>query len=458
MTRDSSQQAVSGEVVNQDDKTNAKELRVSTVNAMTPVIRFKGQHLIRVDGEWHTLTKELFETVFYSTFGGMSMQVLNETYNMVRAVAPDRSYLARYITFGDSSVFDMQTVSFTNAISSDECVYHSPFSPTPDTAHLADKFLNDVANGNDGVKGDIIQSMAPLLVTKKPSGVIWWQGRGRNGKTATMDILYALFPEQLSGLTLKQLEDERDTPVLNGKLGNIVRESSEGVVEDSRTYKAVGTHESFFVHKFHSQDLVRVDGSLHHLFSTNNMPIFNDKSDGARRRTLIVQFKNQFDDDPTFQERTFTDEFMGGFLHILIEAAKSLAERRFRYEWSDETINVKNDYDKVVNTAETFANWLVKEMDTQYFMNFTKLRLAYDWWCDNNGYTALGKTHLRNAVMDMGFRRSSKRGHDGKVQQIFLLNGGTTEGVNEFMPGIYGNGDGVDKSDELPEQLETGIW
>lgn len=432
---------------------NAKEKRVETFNGTTPVVKFKGQHMIRIQGEWQQLTKDLFETVFYKRFGGMTIQMIRETYNMVLAVAPDVSHLARYLGMPDGRVWDCDKAVFTDKVAAEDCIYRAAVAPDAEHRPLALRFLLDVANGDENVMDDIIQSMAPLALTKKPSGVIWWQGVGRNGKTATMDVIYKLFPGQLSGLTLKQLEDERDTPVLNGKLGNIVRESSEGVIDDSRTYKSVGTHENFFVHKFNQQDMVEIDGSLHHIFSTNNMPIFSDKSDGARRRTLIVQFKNRFADDPTFEEKTFTKDFLAGFLQVLLDSAAEMRDRRFQYAWSDVTKSVKEEYDKIVNTAETFAAWCL-EMDVAYFTNFTKLRLAYDWWCDNNSYTALGKTHLRNAILSTGFKRSSIRASDGRVTQIFRRVDDIDD-CHEIMPGLYAKR-AVAREDLMPKP-EQGV-
>lgn len=421
----------------QDDKTRAKERRVESLTIVKPTIKFKGQHMIRVAGEWQTLTRDLFDTVFYDTFGGMTITTINETFNMVKATAPNRDDLADYIALGDGRVWDMAKADFTTEVANEDCVFATAYSPNSAHTAAVEQFLLEVANGDRSVRDDILQSLAPLLVSKKPAGVIWWQGKGRNGKTATMDLLYKLFPNHLSGVTLKQLEDERDTLALNGKLGNIVRESSETVIEDSRTYKAVGTHEDFWVHKFHSQDQVKIDGSLHHVFSTNNMPIFSDKSDGARRRTLIVQFKNQFKDDPTFQERVFTREFLEGFLHLLLKAAAKLRDNNFQYDWSPATQTVKSDYDKVVNTAETFAKWMVEEVNVVFFSNFAQLRNAYNWWCDNNSYTALGKSHLRYAVVEAGFVRSSRRKDDGRTQEIFKLKEASTEGTHEILPGVY---------------------
>lgn len=448
-----------------DELLTKKALRVRRFNDLYPTVRFKGQLISRVHGEWQQLTQDLFEGLFYDTFGGLSNSSIKETFSMVRGTASDRSSYARYIGLGDGRVWDMTKAEFTDALPAEDCIYASPASPSEEHRELADKFLLDVANGDEGVVNDIVQSMAPLLLTKKPSGVIWWQGRGANGKTATMDVLYKLFPGHLSGLTLKQLEDERDTPVLNGKLGNIVRESSEGRIEDSRTYKAVGTHEPFFVHKFHSQDLIEIDGTLHHIFSTNNMPSFADKTEGARRRTLIVQFRNKFTDDPTFEERTFTSDFLNGFLQVLIDAAKSMRDNGYKYDWSETTQAVKSAYDEQANSSESFAKWLV-ENDVAFFVNFKWLNDAYVHWCANYAHETVRPGDLRSAVLAVGYRRSSIK-INGKNKEIFRhVNPNETRSLNDTkqmtdvgMHGLFSYDIEKIEIEDEPEQMSMkGLW
>lgn len=359
------------------------------------------------------------ERVVYEMFSGMTLANFRELDALCRAVAPIRDDLSNYIAIGDQYVWDMQTASYTTEIPSEDCVFYSPFVPNETHADLAQEYLLQVANGEPSVREDIIQSMAPLVLAKRPTGVIWWQGVGANGKSSTMDLLYRLFPEQLADLTVHAIEDERDAPMLNGKLGNIVRESSEGRINDSRTYKSLGTHEPFYVHKFHSQDSIQITGDLHHIFSTNNMPAFDDKSQGARRRTIIIQFKNKFDPDPTFEERTFTKEFLEGLMYVLLKGAEQMKKQDYKYRWSEITTADKQAYDDVVNTAEAYVKHLVDEYNVQWFKDYHALRQGYENWCQESGFVALGVSALRRAAESFDFVRSSRRGANGKPEPVF---------------------------------------
>lgn len=420
----------------QVEKQTIRQKRAKHLLLKHRIILFKGDILYLEKGIYRHLTSDQFARFVYET-APLSSNVVKDLERYVRGTTPDQSHLDHYIGFGDT-VWDMDTASFTTKVPAEDVIYSTPYVPDTKALPQVEKYLLEVADGDPTVRDDIMQSIAPLFTTRKPAGVIWWQGLGANGKSSTMHLLYHLFRPHLSSITLHQLEDERDTPVLNAKLGNIVGESSEGVIHDSRTYKAIGTHDDFSVHKFNSQDQVTISGNLHHIFSTNNMPIFGDKSNGARRRTLIIKFKNQFPDDPLFEERLFTKDFIQSFLHLCLEAAQKLKSNHYQYKFGEATQQVKEEYDSVVNTAETFAQWML-DQQAQYFENFFRLRQSYEWWCDNNSYQALGKGHLRNAVLGAGFKRSSRRDEEGKTHQIFLREGGTTEFTKELMFGIHVN-------------------
>lgn len=428
-----------------------REKRSQILKDRYRIVLFKGDVMyMGEDGIYHSLTLDQFARMAYQ-LSSMSYNMVRDLEKYARGTAEDKTALAHYIAFGDL-VWDMDIADFVTGMPVEDVIYRTLIQPSKVALQEVNQYLLEVANNDPLVRNDILQSIAPLFTTFKPAGVIWWQGGGSNGKSSTMHLIKSILRPYLSSVTLKQLEDERDTPVLNGKLGNIVGESSEGMIEDSRTYKAIGTHDDFMVHKFNSQDQVVISGNLHHIFSTNNMPIFGDKSNGARRRTLIVKFQNRFKDDPLFEAKTFTPEFIQSFLHLCLEAAKKLKSQNYQYQFSEVTQLVKEEYDDIVNTAETFAQYLI-DMGTQYFLNFQKLRYAYEWWCDSNSYTALGKGHLRNAILSVGFKRSTKRNIDGNPQQIFLLDGASTEDTKTLFDGVYVSAD-ADVSIKMTEEAE----
>jgi P4 family phage/plasmid primase-like protien len=401
-----------------DDGKPVKQRRAERLQRKTRIARFKGATIIEVDGNWIDMSSDRFAEACYDEFGhGISKSVITDLEHLFRTTATDLSSRAHLIAFG-SRVWDMKKLAWVDTPPED-CVYRVPFEVT-DHDQTKMPFILELANGDKGVYDDIMQSVAPLIMDKKPTGVIWYLGSGANGKSTLVHLLYKIFGDYLTEITVKQLEDERDTPQLNGKLGNVCKESSEGFIEDTRTYKSIGTHESFNVHKFHSQDMVQIEGNVHHIFSANNIPTFGDKSYGARRRTLVVPFNNRFKPDETFEDRTFTKKFIERFMSEIVVYAEKLKEQGYEFHFSDTTQLMKDKYDTDANTAQTYVDELFSQ-DIFGFLNFRLLQMDYENWCMEHGYKPSSINILRRSMDEKGYIRRSVK-NEGKVTKMYLSN------------------------------------
>lgn len=388
------------------------------------------------------LTKDDYKLIAYPILGGVTRSKINDTYDYLPSAVPDLTADDHLILFGledpsdgayadagyyhrasRSMVWNTQTLEWTTVEEDPElakrCVWRSPYGPIQTDGPVP--FIMSLAGGDAGLYDDMMQSMAAMLMDRKPDGVIWWVGDGANGKSTLMDALYRIFPGQLASLTVKSLTDGKDASFLNGKLANIVKESSEGRIEDTEIYKAVGTHEDFRIHRFHSQETELVRGNLHHIFSANNIPTFNDKGFSARRRTFIVPFTQTFDSDPTFVERTFTPEMFGQLIWELSKYAQKIKDRRYGYKWSAITSGAKLEYDASANNAEVFARQFVQQ-GVVAFDSFAQVKMDYENWCADEGFVPLGVTNMRRAILDAGFTRQSARTSDeNTVKKIYML-------------------------------------
>lgn len=386
-----------------------KTLDIAAIQAKTRIARFKGAiFYMNDDGYWKPLSEDYFRQIAYKVLGIIAKTRTNEAWDYVQYGTPDLTNYAQYIRM-NNLVWDTIKVGFTEEISPEDCVYATSVMPNFEAKPSA--FIMALADNDPSVYDDILQTIAPIFLSHKPAGVIWWKGEGRNGKTTLAQVLYDLFPGFISGLTIKAIEDERDAPALNGNLANIVKESSEGYIQDSKAYKSIGTHEPFPVHKFHSQQSVMIDGDLHHIFSANNIPTFGDKSDGAKRRTLLIPFEAKFDDDPTFIERTFTPEFYAQHLGLFLEYAGRLKEQNYHYVFGGLSLAVKERYDEGTNSAATYIDELLEQY-IYAFDSYGYLYTDYENWCNDGGYSIMSRQHLRRAAENRGYQGTTSRDGD----------------------------------------------
>lgn len=428
---------------NPEQRLSVVQAGASQVLQAATIARFRGRPVLLSQypyPRYIPLRRELFDEVAYPLLGGISRSRMGDIFAYVSHTAEDLSANDNLVLFGlpdvsdaaydgqnyyhrdaTTRVWDMAALEWVDTADLTLPVWRSPYGIIDSTDEpLA--FIMQLAGGDQGLYDDIMQSLAPLVMDTKPDGVIWWVGDGANGKSTLMDAIYRIFEGQLSSLTVKRLTDQRDTPSLNGTLANIVKESSEGRVEDTEVYKAIGTHENFRVHRFHTQDDIEVRGNMHHIFSANNVPTFNDKGHSARRRTFIVPFTQRFASDPGFEARTFTPEFFGRLIAEMCKYAQRLKQQHYRYKWSATTTSTKAEYDTEANNAEEYAKSLIQE-GVVAFDNFRNVQNDYNNWCAENGYVPLGITNMRRAMQVSGFERTSTRKavNYTKVRNIYRL-------------------------------------
>lgn len=440
-------------------KSSIVSANAKTVGEYVQVSRFRGRPMVLVlkpYPHYTPLHREAFDRIAYPILGGVSRSRMSDVFAYLGNTAQDLTANEGRILFGVAvadvvieadtdlehfvknkpRVWSSDDLSWEPIGSEDQCIWRSPYAPMPVTAPIP--FIMSLAGGSQGKYDDIMQSLAPLVMTKKPDGVMWWIGDGANGKSTLMDALYKIFPGQLSSINVKRLTDGRDTPSLNGTLANIVKESSEGRIEDTEIYKSIGTHENFRVHKFHSQDDIEIRGNLHHIFSANSIPSFNDKGYSARRRTFIIPFTERFDSDPNFEEKTFTPTMFGQLITEMCNYAQRIKDQGYRFKWSADTLAAKGEYDTDANNAEEYVKELI-DGGVVAFDSYNPINIDYQNWCADNGYVPLGITNLRRAIGNVGFNRSSQR-VNGVTKNIYILpNTPATElqATGMIRPGLY---------------------
>lgn len=406
------------------------------------VVRTNDEYFIRLKTEFtqhqmlETIVNPLFRKHLYHALSTSQIKELTAYAKDMATPFPDAK---RYIGIHDR-IWDSALCDYTEE-SPHPPIYYVPYEPRPYTP--TDEYLLQIANRDPERVQDILQTVAPIFTDTKPLGMVWWQGRAANGKSAFMNAIYRLFPSgnvrQLTSVGVDVMEDKRDLTRLNGALANVVRESSDVVrIEDGGVYKSLGSREDVNVHQFYRQGGLNIDANLHHIFNTNVMPIFADKGSAIARRTHMVRFENVFEPDETFEQRTFTTPFLQGLLYRFLEAAKQLKAQHYIYKFSDATTKATMDYRDSANSAVTFTRELISN-GVVYFTGMQSIGREYDNWCAFNGFTPLGRNHLRHAVMDTGnFVKSTFRQGE-KYVQVFRIEGANVDYDNcdVVSPGIF---------------------
>lgn len=119
-------------------------------------------------------------------------------------------------------------------------------------------------------------------------------GSGSNGKSAFLNVIEALFPEEARiGFSPQELTEEGHRAQLVGRAINIVRELPARDLIETQHLKAIITGETITArHLFERPFNFRPRAA--HIFSANALPAVADRSHGQWRRWLVVHFGRLF--------------------------------------------------------------------------------------------------------------------------------------------------------------------
>lgn len=305
------------------------------------IIRFRGNVMIkarRPHSYFIPMDTKVFQSAAFPLVGSLPRGRMNDVFAYLCNTADDLTKNDRYILFGAGTnrqtVWDMEQLEVRTDAIPDDCIWRSPYTPIPATMPI--KLIVDLAGGDEELYSDIMQSLAPLVMAQKPVGVIWWISGNMDGKGALFEAVNKLFPDQLTNLTVTQLNGGRsDTPLLNGALGNMAVDRSHQIT-NTEIYKSIGTHEDLSMHCWHSQGGTMVRGNLHHIFVANQAPTFYTRDLSIDRRTHIVPFsqvgKTQF---------TLPNSFYGQLLAEICRHAGIIKQQGCSYKWSGANVKVK---------------------------------------------------------------------------------------------------------------------
>lgn len=434
-----------------------KRQQIEQINEKHELYRFNGAlfHKEKTSTVYNRVEPDDFQRLCYSTLGPATKESeIRDLAGYFYSSSPDLTKThSHLIGLSDWRVWDTTQLKFVEPNIAP--IYQARTTPSdhPDdhpTLQAVDNFILELANGDPGVRQDIYQSLAPFFMDKKPPGVIWFYGNGANGKSSLIEAVTRIIGDHLVSISLEGIESGRNAPQLNGSLGNLVRESSEAYVENSSNYKSLGTHEPFMVDKMYSQAPIRVGGNIHSVFNANNLPTFADKSRGISRRTFTVPFNNIFEVDLTFEDRTFTPEFLSALLQRILEYTHFLRDNNYQYQWSNASVQLKATYDQDQDSAKAYLEYIRSEHpELVGFRSYGRLGVEYENWCIRTGSTKLSANNLKKTFRNLGEVGERRVRLDGKPTRVYMFESEPSAGV-EMIDGLLIRPGEYAKLDQVP--------
>jgi len=251
------------------------------------------------------------------------------------------------------------------------------------------RFLHEVFDADsqriDAVQEFMGYSLVPDTRYEKAMLLV---GEGANGKSTLIRVWEELVGLQnLSRVSMENLQNEFHRVTLQGKLLNISAELNPKAVSKSEYFKSIISGDLIDAsHKNKPVFTFRPHARL--VFAMNRIPRVQDTSYGFYRRLLIVPFERTF--EGTEADRTLanklTTELDGIFCWALEGLDRLLTEDSFTIpEVSEEMLA---EYKRINNPLLPFVQERCS-LDTSRSMAKDDLYEEYKKYCENYGYHAL---------------------------------------------------------------------
>lgn len=248
-----------------------------------------------------------------------------------------------------------------------------------------DDMLDKITCNNREVR-DLLEEMIGycLIPTAKFQKAFILYGGGSNGKSTLLDMLVNLLgDENISSLSLKELNHNFRLSDITSKMANIGDDISEEYLTDTSIFKKLVTGEEVMVEKKHI-DSYKIRNTAKMIFATNNMPTTMDKSNGMIRRLSIIPFnavisKTDPDYDPFIIDKLTSPESRSYLFALAVKGIQRVFENN-KFTEPQSVVDMVSEYEKENNNVLQF----VEEIEVLN-RDSSEVYQDYKYWCVENG-------------------------------------------------------------------------
>lgn len=287
-----------------------------------------------------------------------------------------------------------------------------------------DKTLNKLVC-NDQELRLVIEEMIgyALLPTSRFQKAFILTGEGSNGKSTFLEMLIEfLGNENVSSLSLKELNHNFKIAEITSKLANIGDDISGEYLEDSSIFKKLVTGEDITVDKKNEQPY-KLRNTAKLIFAANELPMTMDKTKGMERRLTIIPFNatfSQYDEDydPFIVDKLKSDNAKSYLLNIGIQGIQRLY--------------AQNGFTESKASAEVFRRYRIENNNVLGFLDDVGDEILeqsthdvysrYNMWCAMHGLNPYKLTKVNKTIRENGFLNHTTT-RDGQSVQVWRRGG-----------------------------------
>jgi len=300
-----------------------------------------------------------------------------------------------------------------------------PFEPECEPVEIVDQYIDQLADGEKEYKHMLLEILAhPLVVDKEFKRLLAkffiFVGDGGNGKgTLLLIIRRILGYHNCSGLSIKQMVDERYFGTLQNKLVNLGDDVQDEAInnEQMKVLKNISTCD--FVSTRNLFEMSKdVELTLSLIFTSNHVLKSFEKGEAYKRRVQwMPMFNKPTKKDARFIEKLTTPEALKYWMKLIVQGYERLYQNE-EFTESPKVAQFNQEYHKMNNNCIEF----LQDFDQTHFhgKRSPEAYEEYEIWAEENGLNVHSKKLFQESMKKVLKLEIKKTNRNGKSIRCFL--------------------------------------
>ena len=249
-----------------------------------------------------------------------------------------------------------------------------------------------------------------LLPHTKYEKALFLYGNGANGKSTIISVLEKILgPENVCTVSLSELSRPFSVPSLQNKLLSVTSEMETKESQSTEVLKKVISGDTISgEQKFGKRIEFKTFAKV--IFAMNNPPAVSDKTEGFKRKILVLYFDQRIPDskmDRGLVDRLICEESAGIFAWMVKGAANLNKKNGFQNLGKI----VENDTNSFMHTLNPLLDFLDEKThtDPEASVPCDDFYQSYKAWCTDGGLRPMGKVQLNIQLLSAKTKVSRKK-------------------------------------------------
>lgn len=385
------------------------------------IVKIENKLYVYDDGVYVMLDTEKLNELVMSKLRNTTKNMRTELKEYIFNFAPVKEQSSyNYILF-KNCIYDVihnNTLPITPDYIFLNCIDHN-YNPDAAPVEVVDTVFKNLSCGDEEVVELLKEIIGYTFYRRnKMRKFFVLVGSGRNGKSTYLDMIENLLSEtNVARVDLQELVTDKFAPqLLTDKLVNLGDDIDKEFVANTGRFKKLVTGETIIAQK-KGQDQYNMTYYGKFIFSCNEIPRINDKTEGMKSRMVIVPFNADFSNQPTIP---FVDELLkeSKSMEYILKLAMDALMRVLQngsFTIPQCVITATEEYHK---DNDSVALWLEEfgEIDQK---PIKETYMSYCVFCGEANIKPEGRTTFCRRFYKQGYERKQVKDSEQKSKYVF---------------------------------------